>query len=151
MSIYWLLTFIPELVIYLMLGIGLVGLFIATFITKVPFISAYGLPIKIVSFILATIGLYLSGAVAYKYSVAVEVAELESRLARAEADSEKVNTEIVERVHTQTQVIREKGDTITEYIDREVVQYNDRCELPESVINAHNMAATLDVSSETEQ
>lgn len=151
MSIYWLLAIIPELVIYSLLGLGLLGLFVATFITKVPFISTYGLPIKIVSFILAATGLYLSGGLAYKHSVAVEVAELESKLARAEAESEKVNTEVVERVLTETQVIREKGDTITEYIDREVVQYNDRCELPIEVINAHNMAATLDVSSETEQ
>jgi uncharacterized protein YacL len=151
MSIYWILTFVPELVIYITLAIGLIGLFVATFINKITFIKTYALPIKIVSFILAAIGLYLSGAVAYKHSMAVEVAELREKLAKAEAEGERVNTQIVEKVMTQTQVIREKGRTITEYVDREIPQYDDQCVLPNEVINAHNMAATLTVPSENEE
>lgn len=147
MSIYWILTVVPELVIHLILALGLVGLFIAAFIQKIPFVNQYKLPIQIVSLLLALSGVYLEGALSYKQSVAIEVAELRQKLAEAEAEGAKVNTEIVERIVTDTQVIREKGRTITEYIDREVVKYDDTCVVPNEVINAHNMAATLNVDA----
>lgn len=147
MSIYWILTVVPELVIHFVLALGLVGLFVAAFIQKIPFINQYKLPIQIVSLLLALSGVYLEGALSYKQSVAIEVAELRQRLAEAEAAGAKVNTEIVERIVNDTQVIREKGRTITEYVDREVVKYDNSCIVPTEVINAHNMAATLNVEN----
>jgi hypothetical protein len=41
----------------------------------------------------------------------------------------------------QTQVIREKGNEIIKYIDREVVKYDQMCEVPKEVINILNEAA----------
>lgn len=143
MSIYWLIALIPSWVIFALLGVGAVGLFAAMFIGKVPFISQYNLPIKIVASLLLLCGIYLQGAYAYKESVAKQVAEMKQKLAEAEAKGAKVNTEIVEKIVKDTQVIQEKGRTITQYVDREIVKYDNRCELPAEVIRAHNAAATL--------
>lgn len=145
---YWMLSFVPFWTIHLILVIGLIGLFIAAFVQHVPFISQYKFPIQIVALILTLGGVYLEGAIGYKQSVAIEVAELRQKLAEAEAESAKTNTEIVERVVRDTQVIRERGRTITEYVDREVVKYDDTCQIPDEVINAHNMAATLNLNTE---
>lgn len=146
MSIYWILTFLPSFAIHLTLAVGLIGLFVAAFVGKVPFITQYKLPIQIVALLLALTGVFFEGALAYKYSMAVEVAELKEKLAKAEAKSAQTNTEIVEKVVKDTQIIRQKGETITEYVDREIIKYNDRCELPKEVIDAHNAAATLDIT-----
>jgi hypothetical protein len=48
---------------------------------------------------------------------------------------------------TKTQVIRTRGETITKYIDREIVKYDEKfakggmCEIPQEFIQAHNSAA----------
>ena len=146
MNIYWLLTLLPVWIIHAVLGLGALGLLVAFFVQRIPFVKTYGYLIKLVSSLLVVIGLFLSGALAYKESTALAVAKLEKKLAEAEAKSQKTNTEIVEKIVKDTQVIREKGKTVTQYVDREVVKYNNKCELPSEVIKAHNAAATLDPS-----
>jgi len=146
MNVYWLLIFLPEWIIHSLLGVGLLGLLVAFFVQRIPFVKTYGYLIKIVSSLLVVAGLFLTGALAYKQSTALAVAKLEKKLAEAEAKSQKTNVQIVEKVVKDTQVVREKGKTITQYVDREVVKYNNKCELPSEVIRAHNAAATMDPS-----
>jgi uncharacterized protein YacL len=146
MNIYWILTLLPVWIIHAVLGAGVLGLLIAFFVQRIPFIKTYGYLIKIVSSILLVLGLFLQGALAYKESTALAVAKLEAKLAKAEAKSAQTNTVIVEKIVKDTEVIRTKGKTITEYVDREVVKYNTVCPLPSEVIRAHNAAATIDPS-----
>lgn len=145
MSIFWILTFVPTFVFHLALIVGVVGLFVASFLGAFPIIKQYKLPIQLIALVLTIGAVFFQGALAYKHSVAVEVAELKLRLQKAETKSVETNTEIVEKIVTDTQIIREKGKTITEYVDREIVKYDNFCELPAEVINAHNMAATLKI------
>jgi hypothetical protein len=151
MSIFWALSIVPNFVFHLILFVGAIGLLSTTLLTNIPFIQKYILPIKIVSFILLLGGVYFNGAISYKNSIAVEVAELKEKLAKAEAKSEKVNTVVVEKLLTEKQIIREKGNNVIQYVDREVTKYNDQCILPNEVINAHNMAATLKVPVDSEE
>jgi hypothetical protein len=146
MNIYWLLTLLPVWIIHSVLGLGALGLLIAFFVQRIPFIKTYGYLIKMVSALLLVAGLFLQGALAYKESTALAVAKLEAKLAKAEAKSQKTNVEIVEKIVKDTEVIRVKGKTITEYVDREVVKYENKCPLPSEVIRAHNAAATMDPS-----
>lgn len=151
MNIYWIIALLPEWIIHSILGLGVLGLIVAFFVQFIPFVNTYKYLIKIVSSILVVLGLFLQGALAYKQSTALAVAKLEAKLAKAEAESQKTNVEIVEKIVKDTQVIREKGKTVTEYVDREVIKYDNKCELPKEVINAHNMAATLNVKPEGEK
>lgn len=146
MNIYWLLAFLPVWIIHSLFFVGVAGLLIAFFVQFIPFVNTYRYLIKIVSSILLVLGLFLQGALSYKESTALAVAKLEAKLAKAEAKSQKTNVEIVEKIVTDTQVIRTKGKTITEYVDREVIKYENKCPLPVEVIRAHNAAATMDPS-----
>jgi hypothetical protein len=146
MSIFWILTFVPTFVFNLALIVGVLGLLVAAFAGRIPFISQYKLPIQLLALALTIAAVFFQGALAYKHSVALEVAELKLKLQKAETKSIETNVEIVEKIVTDTQVIREKGKTITEYVDREIVKYDNFCELPAEVINAHNMAATLNLN-----
>ena len=146
MNIYWLIAIMPEWLTITFIVVGVFGLLAAMFISKAPFIKQYNLPITIVAVVLLVLGVFLQGALAYKHSTDAAVAELKLKLVQAEAKSAQTNTEIVEKIVKDTLVIRQKGKTITEYIDREITVYNDRCELPVEVIRAHNAAATMDPS-----
>ena len=154
MSLYWVLNIVPTFFIFLTLVVGLIGFLAATFVGKIPFASQYRIPIQVVqvfSLLLILSGVYLQGGVAYKQSIGDEVAELKVKLAVAEAKSQKVNIKIVEKIVKDTEIIREKGKTITEYVDREVVKYDYMCKLTDEVINAHNQAASLTVEHKGEK
>ena len=42
---------------------------------------------------------------------------------------------------TKTQVVRERGNDIVRYVDREVVKYDSKCEVPKEAVSAVNQAA----------
>ena len=63
------------------------------------------------------------------------------KIAESEAQSRDVNTTIVTKLVTKTKIIKEQADQRIEYIDREIIKYNDRCEIPKEFIRLLNEAA----------
>jgi hypothetical protein len=121
---------------------GLVIFLIATFMGMIPIIALYQKPAQIVGVILLSFGIYLEGGLSYKNKIAVQVANLEKRLAEAEVKAAQTNTRIVTKLVKDTNTIRVKGDTIIRYVDREVVKIDRKCEVPPEVITAYNEAAS---------
>jgi hypothetical protein len=144
----WIINWLPEFVIHLIFLAGIVGTIAGFVLGFIPFVSKYKLPIQIISLILLSLGVYLEGGLAEKAKWELRVKEMEVKVAEAEAKSAVVNTEIVEKVITQKQVIKVKGDKIIEYIDREVKVFDNTCTVPEMAIKAHNMAAKNEAPSE---
>jgi uncharacterized membrane protein len=138
----WILNFLPDWIFYALFFIGIVGL-LATFVMKfIPFVYVYKTPIQVVSVILIAIGTYMSGAISNNEKWEAKVKELEIKLASAEVASAKVNTEIVEKVVVKREYYKERGKDVIQYIDREVVKYDERCVIPKEFVEAHNNAAT---------
>lgn len=137
----WIINWLPEFVVHLIFLAGVVGTIAGFVLGFIPFVSKYKLPIQIISLILLSLGVYLEGGLAEKAKWELRVKEMEVKVAEAEAKSAVVNTEIVEKVITQRQVIKVKGDKVIEYIDREVKVFDNTCTVPEMAIKAHNMAA----------
>lgn len=140
-----MLANIMEYFIHGALIIGVIGLLTSWVLSFIPFVSQYRLPIQVVSVILFSVSLWFEGSLSKDRQWKAKVEELEAKLAVAKIESEKINTEVITKVVTQKQVIKEKGKTVIEYIDREVVKYDSSCPLPSDVISAHNAAATNDV------
>ena len=113
MNIYWLIALMPKWLILTFIIVGVLGLLVAALINKVPFIKQYNLLINIVAVLLLVSGVYLQGALAYKESTDLAVAKLEKDLADARAKSAQTNTEIVEKIVKDTEVVRLKGKTVT--------------------------------------
>lgn len=146
----WILSFLPETVIHLLLSVGIAGIIAGFFLTFIPFIKTYSTIIQIVSVLVLALGIYLEGGLSYKKDIDLKVKELEVKLANAEKRAAETNVQIVTKVLTQKQIIREKGDKIIQYVDREIVKYDNSCPIPEVVIKAHNAAATNDLGLLTE-
>lgn len=145
----WIISFLPDFVTHLIVFVGIVGILLTSIplIWKlIPGLDAYRQVMQLLCIVLLCFGLYLEGGVAVEAEYKVKVAELKIKLKDAELKAAKVNTVIITEYINKKQVIKEKGDTIREYIDREVAVYDKTCPIPESVIKSHNAAAKGDVS-----
>ena len=143
----WILQWLPDWIFYAIFFAGLLGL-LATYVMKfIPFVDVYRTPIQAVSILVITIGTYMSGAISNEESWQAKVKELELKVAAAEVQSVKENVKIVEKVVKKTEYITRRGQDIIQYVDREVVKYDDKfkptgeCELPKEFIKAINNAA----------
>lgn len=143
----WIISFLPDFVPHLIVILGILGIII----TSVPLVwrllpgaSAYQLVIQLISVALLGFGLYLEGGLSNEASWKAKVADLEKKVAVAQAEAASTSARVVTKVINKKQVIREKGQTITEYIDREVTVYDKTCPIPLVVIKSHNAAALND-------
>lgn len=139
----WILEWFPNWFFYLILLIGLVG-FLITYLLKfipIPALYMYRTPIQLVSVIFMVIGVYMSGSIANNEAWEAKVKEVQAKLAEAESQSAKETIKIVEKVVVQEKIIRQRGQDIVTYVDREVVKYDNKCEIPPPFVDALNKAA----------
>jgi hypothetical protein len=123
-------------------------MFINWVLLRAPALAAYYRIIQVVSVVLLVLGLFLKGALYNEQVWRMRAAQLQERIEAAQAASKEVNTIIEERVVYVDRVIRERGERQIEYVDRvikeieEVRVFEQNCPIPESIIDAHNEAAT---------
>lgn len=133
----WILKFIPDVVFYITLFLGL-GVFAATSVIKL--IPNKEL-IKAASALVVAVSIFFIGAAHDNNQWLARVQELEAKIAAAEQQSQEVNKKVTEKIVYKTQLVRERGSDITKYIDREVVKYDSTCVIPQPFVEAHNKAA----------
>ena len=133
--------FLTEYVTTLLLVIGAILLLAGLVLNVVPLLKTYRLPIQVIGIVIFAYGVYLQGGVAVEQKYKLQVAELEKKLKDAEVAAQKVNTKIVTEVVTKREIVKEKGQDVIRYVDREVVKYDNTCPMPDVVIKAHNAAA----------
>ena len=147
----WIISLIPDAVLnwvyWLIIVVGLTGIAAGWLGNWIPFYGIYVRILKPVGVVLLVLGVWLRGGYDVEMAWRDKIAKLEEKVKIAEAESQKVNTEIVTKVVNQTKVVREKGDAIIQYIDREVVKdkevikFVESCPIPPVIINIINAAA----------
>lgn len=137
----WIINWLPEFVVHLIFLAGVVGTIAGFILGFIPFVSKYKLPIQIISLLLLSLGVYLEGGLAEKAKWELRVKEMEAKVAAAQAESQKTNVQIVEKIVTEKEYIKVKGAKVVEYIDREVKVFDNNCTIPEVAIKAHDMSA----------
>jgi hypothetical protein len=135
---FWILEIFPNWLWWLLLLAGLVVFFLAPLIP----VKTYQLPAKIIGGVVVCIVIFTMGLL-YANGVWQQAAqELQTKVQVAEAESETANAQIETKVVTRTQVVKQRGETVIRYIDRETVKIDERCTIPPEFVNAHNQAAT---------
>jgi hypothetical protein len=143
----WYLSLLPSTFFHAILAAGVLIIFISMVLKVIPFISNYYIPIRIVGFVLFVVGVYFEGGLGIQAAMMERVKELEAKVAAAEVESKKENIKIEEKVVYKQKIIREKGEEVIKYIDREIVKYDIKfapggiCELPKEFFTSHNEAA----------
>ena len=137
----WILNFLPDWFFYIILLAGVGGL-VASYLMKfIPFVYMYRTPIQIGSVVAIVLGTFMIGAAWNDQEWRRRVAEMEQKVAAAEVQSKEENVKIVTKIVNKTEVIKTKGDDVIKYIEKEVIKYNDRCEIPNQLVEALNKAA----------
>jgi len=137
----WYLSLLPNAFFHAIVIAGVLAILGSMFLKMVPFVNKYYIPMRIVGFVVFTFGIYFEGGLANEEQWVAKVKEMEAKVAAAEAEGKKETIKIQQKVVVQQQVIREKGEDIVRYIDREIVKYDNSCIIPKEVIDTHNKAA----------
>lgn len=137
----FIVQFFTEFLTHIVFVLGIIGTLVGLIIMFIPMISKYKIPVLTVSLIVLLAGAYLEGKLSNEKEWQIKVSNLETKLEEAEKKAKKVNTKIVTKLVTEEKIIKEKGDTVIQYIDREVTKYDSSCPIPNSVIISHNSAA----------
>ena len=89
----------------------------------------------------------MSGAISNEEAWLARVKELEAKVEAAQVESVKENVKIETKFVTKTQIVKERGQEIIQYVDREIVKFDTKflpgseCEIPKEFIQMHNKAA----------
>ena len=133
----WILQFLPNWLFYLTLFAGIAAFLVTKFVRVLPNTQL----IQAASVATIVISTYMIGAISNNDAWLAKIKDLETKVAQAEAKSASLNTDIVEKVVTKTQVIKQRGEDIVRYVDREVVKYDTTCVIPKEFVLIHNRAA----------
>jgi hypothetical protein len=82
----------------------------------------------------------MSGSIANNNAWQKKVDELKVQVAELEVKAAQENVKIVEKVVTKREYYRVKGADIVKYVDREVIKYDESCNIPKEFVDAHNRA-----------
>jgi len=137
----WIMNFLPSWIFHLLFAAGVLAL-VASFIVKaIPLLTQYRIPVQIAAVAAILIATWFEGAISNQNAWVARVKEMEVKVAKAEEQAQQTNTEIKEKVVKQVQYVKTRGEDIVKYVDREVVKYDSRCEIPQEFVKAHNSAA----------
>jgi len=141
----WILSLLPTSIINFALNailiVGLVGLLLSIMVTYRFASPGPGKLVQWFSVGLLVLGIYFRGAYDSEMSWRTKVAVAEKKVEMLQVEAAKVNVKIVDRVVTKTQLIKEKSKDTIQFVDREVVKYDNVCIIPKEVVQAHNQAA----------
>lgn len=141
----WIINLIPTWLPYAGLFIGALTILITTILADtIP--AMYNLLIRLVALVLCIFGVWFHGYSTTQEAWEAEVKQVQLELEKVRAESQTENIKLVEKVITKTKIIKERGDEVVKYVDREIVKYDVKfapggeCEIPKEFITAHNSA-----------
>jgi len=166
-QISWMLSLLPEWFWTFLLISSLIGIFVSWDFEFIPFIKTYKLVIQVISTVLLLVSMFFQGMYANEAKWKARVKELEEKIAQAETESKKENTVVQEKIIYKDKIIKEKGKTQIEYVDKlikgdteiitkdmsesERTEFQKRleelerslksCPVPKIVVEEHNKAA----------
>lgn len=133
----WILQFLPNWIFYLTLFTGIAAFLVTKFVKILPNAQL----IQAASVAVVVVSVYMVGAISNNDAWLAKIKDLEAKVAQAETKSATANTEIVEKIVTKTQIVKQRGEDIVKYIDREVVKFDANCAVPKEFVTTHNKAA----------
>jgi hypothetical protein len=145
----FLLNFIPDAfllwVVNAILIAGIIGtvvaFFFGFFIRYLPWIIPYRMLLQIVALVLLIAGVYFKGGVGVEMEWRGRVAEMEAKVAKAEAESKNANEQIKTVYVDKVRVVKETQVVIQEKIKTVEVKIDSQCKITSDTIDILNDAA----------
>jgi len=147
----WILNFIPDtflhMTIFAIIATGIVLYMSSFFLALFPVLLPYRKLFRILSLFFVLLGIYFAGGYGTEMEWRKRVADMQAKIAIAEAQSKQANIKLDNKAQQKVKIIREKGLVVKQYIDREVIKYDTKfapgsiCEIPSEFVKAHNDSA----------
>jgi hypothetical protein len=142
----WILHLIPDSFLIWVVNIaciaGLSMTILGFFFGWVPGVGRYKTPLQILGIIILTVGVYWKGGYSTEMEWRARVAEVEKKVAIAEAKAKQANTKVQEKIVTKIVKIQEKAAAVSENIRRNKTVINAEFKLNDEAINAYNSSIT---------
>lgn len=145
-----LLEFIVNAVLILGVVLTLLSFFVLNRILRlIPGLASYHTVIQLISVIILAAGLYFKGGYVTEMMWREEVKRVQEELDKAKNKAAEVVVQIEEKVVFKDRVVKERAETIIQYVDREIVKkeeivkYIENCPVPNEIISIHNEATML--------
>lgn len=144
-----MLAFIPDAflawIVNTILIAGIVG-FTASFffgyvVRWLPAIAPYHLLIQVISIVLLVAGVYFKGGYSVEMAWRDRVAEMEAKVAKAEAQSKETNVKLQDTLKLKNKVITETKVVIKDRIVKETITIDAKCDIPKEALSILNDAA----------
>ncbi len=145
----FLLNFIPDAfllwIVNAILIAGIIGtvvaFFFGFFVRYLPWIIPYRMLLQIVALVLLISGVYFKGGVGVEMTWRARVADMEAKVAKAEAESKIVN-EVIKTVYVdKVRVVKETQVVIQEKIKTVEVKIDSQCKITSDTVDILNDAA----------
>ena len=137
----WIFNFLPDSFFHAFSIIGILAILASMFLKRIPLVDTYYIPIRIVGFVILCFGIFFEGAIHNNKEWIARVKEMEAKVAAAEAESKKETIKIVQKVVVKKQIVKERGEDVIKYVDREITKYDNTCPIPKEFVKALNDAA----------
>ena len=137
----WIFNFFPDSFFHAFSIIGILAILASMFLKRIPLVDTYYIPIRIVGFVVLAFGIFFEGAIYNNKEWVARVKEMEAKVAAAEVESKKETIKIVQKVVVKKQIVKERGEDIVKYVDREITKYDNTCAVPKEFVKALNDAA----------
>jgi hypothetical protein len=137
----WLPSSILPLFVHGVLLLGIVGLIVGLFSSRIPYVSTKGTLIKIVSIFVLFIGIFLEGALYTEMNWREKAEEYKKQIAELEVKSKQVNTKIVEKIVVKKEIVEVIKEVNVEKIKVISDDLNSQCIINEDVIKILNSSA----------
>ena len=150
---WFLLSFVPDWFInyfvHIIFGAGVIGIVAGAFLSKVPFVSQYGVLIKIVSNILFVVGLFLEGGLQTELAWREKVADLQKKIEIAQQQSKETNAKIEQKVAEKVKNIKDNVNANRQTIENNRASINAECKLSDTAWLFYNSASQNAVAGST--
>jgi hypothetical protein len=145
----FLLNFIPDTfliwIVNAILIAGIIGtvvaFFFGFFVRYLPWIIPYRMLLQIVALVLLISGVYFKGGVGVEMSWRARVADMEAKVAKAEAESKTANENIKTVYVDKVRVVKETQVVIQEKIKTVEVKIDSQCKITTDTVDILNDAA----------
>ena len=137
----WILNFLPDFAFHILLIIGILGIIAGFFLSNIPFIGTNGKLIQIVSILITVLAVWYEGGIAKDQEYKKQIAELQLKVSKAEAQSAASNTKLAEEILKHQQAIQQITAANKQRLNNQAVELNKACTVNDDVISILNDAA----------
>ncbi len=138
----WILSFLPAWIFHAIIIAGILAVIAGMFLAAIPFVRQYQIPLKVAGAIAIVVGAWFEGGIADNLAWQARVKEMEEKVAIAEQQAKEANDKLDKVSEEKVAALKTKQVVVKQYIDKEIVKYNNTCVIPKEFIEVHNKAAT---------